>query len=135
MISVNEISKIAEKRNKLRKETYIKIYEQISKKVRQSAEFGNKFLLVSIPSFVVGFPAFDRLKAMHYIKRQLDLGGFSTRIVGEHEIYISWSTKKKSSNTHPPKEEILTEEFGDFPSFVNLKKVANKYRGNAGKGS
>jgi hypothetical protein len=135
MISVNEISKIAEKRNKLRKETYVKIYEQISKKVRQSAEFGNKYLLVSIPSFVVGFPAFDRLKALHYIKRQLDLGGFSTRIVGEHEIYISWSTKKKSAAPQQPKEEILTEEFGDFPSFVNLKKVANKYRGNAGKGS
>lgn len=133
MISVNEISKIAEKRNKLRKETYVKIYEQISKKVRQSAEFGNKFLLASIPSFVVGFPAFDRIKALHYIKRQLDLGGFTTRIVGEHELYIAWTTKKKS--TPQPKEEILTEEFGDFPSFVNLKKVANKYRGNAGKGS
>jgi hypothetical protein len=133
MISVNEISKIAEKRNKLRKETYVKIYEQVSKKVRQSAEFGNKFLLVSIPSFLVGFPAFDRIKALHYIKRQFDLGGFTTRIVGEHELYITWNTKKKS--TPQPKEEILTEEFGDFPSFINLKKVANKYRGNAGKGS
>jgi len=134
MISVNEISKIAENRNKLRKETYVKIYEQISKKVRQSAEFGNKFLLVSIPMFVVGFPAFNRIKALHYIKRQLDLGGFITRIVGEHELYISWTTTKKKS-TPQPKEEILTEEFGDFPSFVNLKKVANKYRGNAGKGT
>ena len=134
MISVNEISKIAEKRNKLRKETYVKIYEQISKKVRQSAEFGNKFLLVSIPSFVVGFPAFNRIKALHYIKRQLDLGGFNTRIVGEHELYISWTTTKKKSAPQP-KEEISTEEFGDFPSFVNLKKVANKYRGNAGKGT
>ena len=105
MISVNEISKIAEKRNKLRKETYVKIYEQISKKVRQSAEFGNKFLLASIPSFVVGFPAFDRIKALHYIKRQLDLGGFTTRIVGEHELYIAWTTKKKS--TPQPKEENL----------------------------
>jgi hypothetical protein len=135
MISVNEISKIAEKRNKLRKETYIKIYEQISKKIRQSAEFGNKYLVVSIPSFVVGFPAFDRLKAVHYIKRQLDLGGFSTRLIGDHEIYICWYTpKKKTSTEKTQKEEILTEEFGDFPSFVNLKKVANKYRGNAGKG-
>lgn len=129
MISVDEINKITDKRNKLRKETYIKIYEQISKKIRQTVEFGNKHLFIMIPSFVVGYPAFDRLKAAHYIKRQLDLGGFHTKFVGDHEIYITWSKKKKTKH----KEESV-EEFGDFPSFVNLKKVANKYRGNAGKG-
>jgi hypothetical protein len=129
MISVDEINKITDKRNKLRKETYIKIYEQISKKIRQTVEFGNKHLFIMIPSFVVGYPAFDRLKAAHYIKRQLDLGGFQTKFVGDHEIYITWSKKKKTKH----KEETV-EEFGDFPSLVNLKKVANKYRGNAGKG-
>jgi hypothetical protein len=130
MISVDEINKITDKRNKLRKETYVKIYEQVSKKIRQTVVFGNKHLFITIPSFVVGYPAFDRLKAAHYIKRQLDLGGFQTRFVGDHEIYITWSNKKKTK----PKEQEPTEEFGDFPSFVNLKKVANKYRGNAGKG-
>jgi hypothetical protein len=49
--------------------------------------------------------------------------------VGDHEIYITWSKKKKTKHKEEP-----VEEFGDFPSFVNLKKVANKYRGNAGKG-
>lgn len=130
MISVDEISKITEKRNKLRKETYIKIYEQISKKIRQTVEFGNKHLFIVIPSFVVGYPAFDRIKAAQYIKRQLDLGGFQTKFVGDHELYITWNTKKKKSESV---KETETEDFGDFPSFVNLKKVANKYRGNAGK--
>lgn len=129
MISVDEISKITEKRNKLRKETYIKIYEQVSKKIRQTVEFGNKHLFIVIPSFVVGYPAFDRLKAAHYIKRQLDIGGFQTKFVGDHELYVTWTTKKKTSES----TKDTTEEFGDFPSFVNLKKVANKYRGNAGK--
>ena len=129
MISVNEISKIAEKKNQLKKETYKKIYEQISKKIRQTVEVGNKRLFVQIPPFVVGYPAFDRIKATHYIKRQLDLGGFETRLIGDHEIFITWSIKKNK----PQKETVAPEDFGDFPSFVNLKKVANKYRGNAGK--
>jgi hypothetical protein len=131
MISVNEISKIAEKKNQLRKETYVKIYEQISKKIRQTVEVGNKHIVVQIPGFVVGYPSFDRIKATQYIKRQLDLGGFNTRFIGDHEIFITWSIKKKKPINEPPP----TEEFGDFPSFINLKKVANKYRGNAGKGS
>ena len=126
MISVDEISKIADKRNKLRKETYVKIYEQVSKKIRQTVELGHKFLVVQIPAFLVGFPTFDRLKATQYIKRQLDLGGFDTRCIGDHEIYITWSIKKK--NKAVSNETMDTEEFGDFPSFVNLKKVANKYR-------
>lgn len=129
MISVDEISKIAEKKNQLKKETYKKIYEQVSKKIRQTVEIGNKQLFVQIPNFVVGYPSFDRIKATHYIKRQLDLGGFITKLIGDHEIFITWSTKKNK----PRKEILETEEFGDFPSFVNLKKVANKYRGNAGK--
>lgn len=129
MISVDEISKIAEKKNQLKKETYKKIYEQVSKKIRQTVEIGNKQLFVQIPNFVVGYPSFDRIKATHYIKRQLDLGGFITKLIGDHEIFITWSTKKNK----PRNEIVETEEFGDFPSFVNLKKVANKYRGNAGK--
>ena len=130
MISVDEISKIAEKKNKLKKETYVKIFEQISKKIRQTVEIGNKHLFVQIPSFVIGYPAFDRLRATNYIKRQLDLGGFETKLVGDHEIFVTWSVKKNK-----PKQEPTSEDFGDFPSFVNLRKVANKYRANAGKGS
>lgn len=128
MISVDEISRMTEKKNKLRKETYIKIYEQVSKKIRQTVEHGNKQLFVEIPAFVVGFPAFDRLKATQYIKRQLDLGGFETTIMGDYQIYITWRINKNKSSSSAPKES-MTDEFGDFPSFVNLKKVANKYRG------
>ena len=52
MISIDEITRIAEKRNNLKKETYTKIYEQISKKIRQSVELGNKYLFCQIPSLV-----------------------------------------------------------------------------------
>ena len=73
MISIDEISRLAEKRNKLKKETYTKLYEQISKKIRQSVEMGQKYLFVQIPSFVMGYPHFDRTKATQYLIRQLNL--------------------------------------------------------------
>src|SRR5210317_1689610 len=113
MISIDEITRIAEKRNRLKKETYTKIYEQISKKIRQSVDLGHKYLFCQIPSFVMGYPHFNRVKATEYIKRQF-------------ELCISWRPNKKSNNRHTEPEE---EE--DFPSFVNLKKAANKYRRNA----
>lgn len=127
MISIDEISRITEKRNKLKKETYIKIYEQISKKIRQSVDLGHKYMFCQIPSFVMGYPHFNRVKALQYIKRQFDIGGFTVQQVGDFELCISWRPKKSHKNTQ--REDV--EDLGEFPSFVNLKKAANKYRRNA----
>ena len=125
MITIDEISKIADKRKRLKKETYVKLYEQISKKIRQSVELGNKYVFVQIPSFVMGYPHFDRRKATDYLIRQFQISGFMVQSVGEFEICISWRAKKVEKHI----EEKPEEDFEDFPTLVNLKKTANKYRG------
>tara|TARA_Y100000401_G_scaffold116143_1_gene121248 strand:+ start:184 stop:567 length:384 start_codon:yes stop_codon:yes gene_type:complete len=125
MISIDEISRIAEKRKRLKKETYIKLHEQISKKIRQSVELGHKYVFVQIPSFVMGYPHFDRTRATQYLIRQFRLGGFYVQHIGEFELCISWTPKK----TITQKEDKPEEDFEDFPTLVNLKKTANKYRG------
>lgn len=124
MISVDEISRLTDKKNKLKKETYVKIYEQVSRKIRQSVDFGSKFAVFQVPSFLIGHPMFDRYKATAYIKRQLERGGFDVTITGDHELHITWRIKKVS-------EPITPVE--DFPTLINLKKAANKYRRHAGK--
>jgi len=121
MISIDEIAKIEEKKKQLLKDTYVSIYNQVSKKIRQTVEIGNKQLFVVIPGFVVGHPTFDRMKATQYIKRQLERGGFIVKHTNDYELYITWNIKKKKQ------EESVSEE--EFPSFINLKKAANKYRG------
>jgi|TARA_B100001996_G_scaffold139013_1_gene105709 hypothetical protein len=127
MISIDDISKIAEKRNKLKKETYTKIYEQITKRIRQSVDMGQKYLFAQIPSYVMGYPQFDRLKAMQYIIRQFQIGGFMVQVVGEYEICISWRPTKKNKYRGDQNTQE-DESCEDFPTLVNLKKAANKYR-------
>ena len=46
-------------------------------------------------------------------------------MINEGEIYVSWFTPKKKKERPEPKEEE------DFPNLMNLKKMANKYRGSA----
>ena len=128
MISIDEITRKAEKRNNLKKETYTKIYEQISKKIRQSVELGNKYLFCQIPSFVMGYPHFNRMKALQYIKRQYEIGGFTVQVIGEFELCISWKPIKKSNKNDSNNEPYDPEE---FPTLINLKKAANKYRRHA----
>ena len=125
MISIDDVTKIDEKRKQIRKEIYTKIYEQFSSKIKQSVELGHKQLFLSVPSFLIGYPVFDRSAAARYIARQFVLGGFTVKLVSDHDIYVSWVIPKKK------KEKKDTEEDGDFPNLMNLKKMANKYRRSA----
>jgi hypothetical protein len=128
MISVDEISRLMEKKNKMKKETYVKLYEQVSRKIRQSVDFGSKWTSFQVPGFLIGYPMFDRYKATAYIKRQLERGGFDVVVMGDHELHVTWKIKKVSETKQEP--EISIE---DFPTLINLKKAANKYRSRAGK--
>ena len=42
MISINDVTKIDERRKQIKKETYKRIYEQFSRKIKQSVELGHK---------------------------------------------------------------------------------------------
>jgi len=127
MISINDISRITEKKNKIKKETYMRIYEQISRKLKQSVDVGGKYVYAEIPAFVLGCPNYDRYKATAYIKRQFELGGFIVTVPNDFQLLITWRIKKEKERK---KKEENTDE--DFPTLVNLKKFANKYRGYAG---
>jgi len=122
MISINDVTKIDEKRKQIRKEIYKRVYEQFSRKIKQSVELGHKHVFLTVPTFVIGYPTFDRGAAARYITRQLKLGGFDVSAVSEYDMYVSWNVPKK---TRPKIEEPNETE---FPDLMNLKKIANKYR-------
>jgi len=121
MISVDEISRVIEKKNKIKKETYVKLYEQASRKIRRTVDFGGKYVIFQVPSILLGYPVYDRLKATAYIKRQLIRGGFEVAIVDDYDLHITWKVSKVATGDEKPTED-------DFPTLVNLKKAANKYR-------
>lgn len=127
MLSINDITKIDEKRKQMKKEIYKRIYEQFSRKIKQSVELGNKQIFLTVPSFVVGFPTFDRASAAKYLERQFKLGGFDSQLVGEYEVYVSWNTSKKKKE----REKSDNPDEIDFPNLMNLKKMADRYRGSA----
>ena len=124
MISIDDVTKIDEKRKQIRKEIYKKIYEQFSSKIKQSVELviNNSFWEFL---FLVGYPVFDRSAAARYVARQFILGGFTVQLVSDCDLYISWIIPKKK------KDKRESEEDAEFPNLMNLKKMANKYRRSA----
>ena len=125
MLSIDDVTKIDDKRKQIRKEIYKKIYEQFSAKIKQSVELGHKQIFLTVPSFLLGYPVFDRSQAARYVARQFELGGFTVRLISDYDIYVSWVVDKKK------KKDKNVQEESDFPNLMNLKKMANKYRRNA----
>ena len=125
MISIDDVTKIDEKRKQIRKEIYKKIYDQFSAKIKQSVELGHKQIFLTVPAFLIGYPVFDRSAAARYIARQFVLGGFTVMLVSDNDIYVSWIIPKKK------KVKVEKDEEADFTNLMNLKKIANKYRGSA----
>lgn len=126
MINVEEISQIVNKRNRMKKETYIEIYKQITRKVRRAVETGRKYIDAEVPPFLVGYIAYDRLQATNYIKRQLENAGFNVDVLRDFELRITWKVTKTHRTNEP--------EIDEFPTLMNLKKAANRYRRNAENG-
>jgi hypothetical protein len=126
MLSIDDVTKIDEKRKQIKKEIYKKIYEQFSSKIKQSVEYGHKQIFLTVPAFLIGFPVFDRGQAARYVARQFVLGGFEARLISDYDLYISWNVSKKK------KQKVEQEgSEADFPNLMNLKKIANKYRRSA----
>ena len=124
MINVHEISDIINNRNRMKKETYVELYKQITRKIRRAVDTKRKHVFTQIPSFIMGYPTFNRLKALNYIKRQLELAGFDVFIMDDFHINITWKIKK-------PRVESNSISTGEFPTLINLKKAANRYRRDA----
>jgi len=125
MLSINDVTKIDEKRKQIKKEIYIKIYEQFSTKIKQSVEYGHKQIFLTVPGFLLGYPTFDRRLAAKYVARQFELGGFTVKLLSDHDIYITWVTPKKKKERSEENDET------DLPNLLNLKKMANQYRRGA----
>ena len=124
MININDIIEIDEKKKRIKKEIYTKIYDQFSSKIKQCVELGHKQVFLTVPVILIGYPVFDRNAAARYLTRQFELGGFIVQLVADYDIYVSWNISKKKREREIENEDI------EFPNLMNLKKMANKYRGN-----
>jgi hypothetical protein len=126
MLSAEDIQKIENKKKEIKKETYRRIFEQFSKKIKLSVEMGQKYAKLSVPPFILGYPTYDLSKAAVYLKRQLENSGFNVTMVDTITLEVTWSKNNKSVKNvkRPPEPE---DEYS-LPSLINLKKLANKHK-------
>jgi hypothetical protein len=129
LVPAASLQKEKEKKKEVRKETYRKILEIVSRKIRNAAEMNQVHIMVTIPPWVLGCPVYDLLLATNYIERQIKNGGYHTARINGNSMYVNWDKgRRKSDREHPETERHVLEEEFKIPSLVNLKKVASRYQ-------
>ena len=124
MLCVDDIHKIEKQRRDIRKEIYKKIYEQFCRRIKQCVELNETQAFLRTPSYLVGYPTFDRERATVYLKRQLELGRFDVTLMSNVDLYVSWKRAPGAKRAKTPVEQLDDV----FPTLMNLKKAAAKYR-------
>jgi hypothetical protein len=122
--SAKEMLAAEKKRASAKKEYYKALLEQFSRKIKHSVELGKRDALLTIPTFLVGYPKYDLAATVVYMSRQLGRLGYKVEMVGPLDLKVTWR------NTRPEQdEEAETSDPGIFlPSLVNLQKTAQKLR-------
>ena len=121
-MTAKQIAAIEKKRDEARKEYYKALLEQFCRKIKASVERGERHAILTVPTFLVGFPRYDLSMTVTYMCRQLQRLGYVVNLVGPLDIRVQWSTAK-------PEEELEIQEPEVFlPSLANLKKTAEKLR-------
>lgn len=121
MISVQDLAKMEKVRQNIKKEIYKSILSQFSRKIKARFDIGDKSTVLTVPPFVVGFPKYDLPIAVRYIGRQLTRLGYKVTMVSPTSYEVSWDKMK------PAEVETVEPEF-EFPSLMNLKKTADRYK-------
>jgi len=126
MISAKQLAEQEQKRLDVKKATYKAILEQLCRKIKSSANLGEKSLFLTIPPFTVGYPAYDIEHATVYLQRQFMRLGYKVIRVDKATLGISWGQKEPNG---PQIIDHSEEEENDvrnvtLPNLANLQKTA-----------
>lgn len=130
MIRVSDIEKIEDRRREVRKEIYTKLYEQFSRKIRQSVDFGQTQVFLTVPGYLLGYATFNRAHAATYLRRQLVRAQFEVSTVDAYTFYVRWGRRSTAARPLESRGASAPDPSDDFPTLINLKKAANKHRNN-----
>jgi hypothetical protein len=127
MISAQDLAEQKRKKYEVRKATYKAILEQFCRKIKHASELGDSSLFLTVPPFLVGYPAYDVDAATIYLQRQLDRLGYKVIKVAQGTLGVSWNDKKSKGPVVIDHSEEETRNI-TLPSLANLQKTAAKIR-------
>ena len=97
--SAKDILAAEKKRASAKKEYYKALLEQFSRKIKHAVELGGKHALLTVPTFLVGYPKYDLAATVVYMSRQLGRLGYKVEMVGPLDLKVTWRHTRPEQDT------------------------------------
>lgn len=123
MLKASDITKRTREQQESKKEIYLKILKQASRKIENAVLMKRTGVRFKIPSIIFGSPVLTNESG--YIARQLVRMGYHVSIIDPMTVDIRWGTAEPKKP-----EEKKPEIFLD--KLANIKKAAQSIRQKAG---
>lgn len=94
MLTVDDLRQQREDRSRVNHETYKRLFNQLTDRVRARAQNRGTSLVWLVPPFVLGRPLYNPAHAARYISEKLERGGFTVHEAhgeGVHVLYVTWT--------------------------------------------
>jgi hypothetical protein len=124
VVSAKDILASEKKRESAKKEYYKALLEQFCRKIKHSVELGKKDAVLTVPTFLVGYPRYDLAVTVIYMTRQLSRLGYKVELIGPLDLKVTWRHRRPDEDI----EAEVSEPNVFLPSLVNLQKTAQKLR-------
>jgi hypothetical protein len=120
VLSASEAQQLVTSRHKVKKELYKTIMDRFDRQIRTAISLGYTTARLEVPPFVFGFPLYDIEKATRYLTKQVENLGY-TATQNNNIIIVRWGPA-------PAPVQQTEEQNEEFPTLVNLRKIASKIK-------
>ena len=94
MVKANDLVKRQTDKENKKYITFVKIYNNIEKKIIKASERNLYYTYYQIPQILIGYPTYSIKECYSYIDNKLKTDGFKTEEYIDNTILISWFPNK-----------------------------------------
>ena len=93
MVKANDLVKEQQKREKIKIETFKKVYKNIEKKIVLASAGNFYYVWYEVPEFILGLPTYNLPECIEYIKERLSQNDFGCESYEPDILLIKWFPK------------------------------------------
>lgn len=93
MVKAQDLIKSQKKREEIKYKTFLKIYDNIEKKISFASASNFYYVWYEVPEFIIGFPLYNLEECKKYVVNKIQENGFTVEEFDVNIILITWFPK------------------------------------------
>ena len=93
MVKAQDLIKSQKKREELKYKTFLKIYDNIEKKIGLASSSDFYYIWYEVPEFIIGLPLYNLEDCKEYVINKIKENGFIVEEFDRNIILVTWFPK------------------------------------------